>query len=109
MLSRQFYGLCVVGIAVAKLPESPGCGDINVLYTYRFSSITPYVVEQGWDPVAVDAGYNTRILMGPDEDVSQLEARFQDVESHMTGIGFGMRPATIPEISTRFKDNNFLF
>jgi hypothetical protein len=41
--------------------------------------------------------------MGPDEYISQLEARFQDVEFHVTGIGFGMRPATIPEIIARFE------
>ncbi|CAH0051809.1 unnamed protein product [Clonostachys solani] len=131
---KTIYGLCIVAVAAAKLLENPGCGDINVLYT-GFPAYHPYVVEQGWDPVAVDAGlrqdaqnlidagYNTRIvLMGPDQDISQLEARFQDVEFHVTGIGFGMRPATIPEIITRFEgarhdddadllaaDNNFLF
>jgi hypothetical protein len=31
---KTICGLCVVAIAAAKLPENPGCGEINVLYTY---------------------------------------------------------------------------
>ncbi|CAH0020702.1 unnamed protein product [Clonostachys rhizophaga] len=99
---KTICGLCVVATAAAKLPENSGCGDINVLYT-GFLAYHPYVIEQGWDSVAVDAGlrkdaqklidavYNTKrsvivrfVLMGPDEDTSQLEARFQDVEFHIT-------------------------
>jgi hypothetical protein len=41
--------------------------------------------------------------MGPEEDISQMEARFKDVEFHVTGIGYGMRPSKIPEVITRFE------
>ncbi|CAH0038751.1 unnamed protein product [Clonostachys solani] len=121
IMLKSLIGFGLITAASAKYPENPGCGDINVLYT-GLPAYHPYVVEQGWDPSMVDAsirsdtqnlinaGYNTRIvLMGPEEDISQMEARFKDVEFHVTGIGYGMRPSKIPEVITRFEDNVFLF
>ncbi|CAI6099339.1 unnamed protein product [Clonostachys chloroleuca] len=106
---KTICGLCVVATAAAKLPENSGCGEINVVYTYVPAVAADAGLRQDAQKL-IDAGCNTRIvLMGPDEDTSQLEARFQHVEFHVAGIGFGMRPATIPEIITGFENNNFLF
>ncbi|KAM0809510.1 putative 1,3-beta-glucanosyltransferase [Seiridium cardinale] len=121
--SLAFLACIAAGIASAQetTAGTHDCGEINVFYT-GLPSYHPLVVKQGWDPVEVDlgiigdtramieAGYNVKLVVaGPEQDIGMIRNALNGTRWDVTGVGYGVRPATIPEIVTRFEDLLQLF
>ncbi|KAI9902224.1 hypothetical protein N3K66_004041 [Trichothecium roseum] len=100
----------------------PGCGEVNVFYT-GLPGFHKYVREQGFNTTLVDkairasadamvqAGYNVKIVLaGPEQDQDEWASHIdEDITWDITGIGNGMRSASIPEVITKFEDNLITF
>ncbi|KAJ3542980.1 hypothetical protein NM208_g3815 [Fusarium decemcellulare] len=99
-----------------SFPSDVGCGDVNVFYT-GLAAYHPLVISQGSDPVEIDialrnntanlvkAGFNIYALFqGPDQPVSNLGDRMKGKHWGVTGVGWGIRNSTTPELVTWFEE-----